>query len=213
MAISNYVELKDAAANWLARDDLTARIPEFITLCEAKLNRLLFVRQMEVRSTTSADTSNDEPEFISLPSDFQTMRRIRLPGVVGKPALKFLTGTQMDEVRYSFENVSDQPAYFSFVGNEIELLPTPNEDYELEMVYRAKIPALADNATNWLLTLAPDIYLYGTLLESAPHIKEDARIAVWASAFATTLSDLNALGDRVSYDSGPSSIVLPGVTP
>ena len=47
------------------------------------------------------------------------------------------------------------------------------------MVYRANIPPLASNGANWLLTLAPDLYLYGALLESAPYIKEDGRIQTW----------------------------------
>lgn len=214
MAISNYTELRDAASNWLGgRTDLSARIPEFITLCEAKLNRLLFVPQMETRSTTSVDTTDDEPEFISLPTDFQTMRRVRLSGVTGKPRLQFMTQTQLDDYRYSIDNVSDQPVYFTIMGSEMELAPTPNEDFALEMVYRKNIPALASNSTNWLLTAAPDIYLYGTLLESAPYIKEDDRIQVWANGFATVLEDLNTLGFRQSFDSGPTTISLPGVTP
>lgn len=213
MAISTYAELQAAAANWLARDDLTARIPEFITLCEAKLNRLLFVPQMETRSTTTVDTSDTEPEFISLPSDFQTMRRVRLSGVAGKPRLSFLTQTQLDDYRYSIDNVTDRPIYFTIMGSEMELAPTPNEDYELEMVYRKNIPALASNSTNWLLTLAPDIYLYGTLLEAMPLIKDDGRVQLWASAFSQVLDDLNNLGFRQSFDSGPSSVTLPGVVP
>ena len=32
MAITTYAELQAAAANWLVRADLTARIPEFIAL-------------------------------------------------------------------------------------------------------------------------------------------------------------------------------------
>ena len=213
MAISNYVELQSAVASWLARDDLTLRIPEFITLCEAKLNRNLFVRQMETRSTTSCDTTDDEPEFISLPDDFQTMRRIRLSGVTGKPRLAFMTQTQMDDFRFSTDNISGQPVYFSIMGTEMELAPTPNEDFVLEMVYRKNIPALASNSTNWLLTIAPDVYLYGALLESAPHIKEDARIAVWAAGLSSALDDLNRLGAMQSFDSGPSSITLPGIVP
>lgn len=214
MAISNYTELQSATSNWLGgRTDLTARIPEFITLCEAKLNRLLFVPQMETRSTTSADTSDTEPEFITLPADFQTMRRVRLSGVTGKPRLQFMTQTQLDDYRYSIDNVSGQPVYFTIMGDEMELAPTPNEDFELEMVYRKNIPALASNSTNWLLTLAPDIYLYGTLLEAMPFIKDDARVSLWASAFSTVLDDLNNLGFRQSFDSGPTTISLPGVTP
>jgi hypothetical protein len=155
MAISTYTELLAAGANWLARDDLTSRIPEFIVLCEAKLNRSLFVRQMETRSTTSADTTDDEPEFISLPSDFQSMRRIRLSGVTGKPRLQFLSGTQADEFRYGSDNSAAQPTHFTIMGDELELIPTPDDDYAIEMVYRKNIPALATNSTNWLLTLAP----------------------------------------------------------
>jgi hypothetical protein len=213
MAISNYTELQTAVENWLARSDLTLRIPEFIALCEAKLNRMLFVPQMETRVTTTCDTSDDEPEFLSLPSDFQSMRRVRLSSVTGKPRLSFMSQTQLDDYRHSTENITGQPIYFTIMGDEMELAPTPNEDFTVEMVYRRNIPALASNSTNWLLTSAPDAYLYGALMESAPHIKEDERVAVWATGFATVISDLNTLGFRNSFDAGPTSISLPGVTP
>ena len=214
MAISTYTELQSAVSNWLGgRTDLTLRIPEFVTLCEAKLNRKLFVRQMETRSTTDCDTSDTEPEFISLPDDFQSMRRIRLSSVAGKPRLKFLTGAQADEFRYGSSNTSGQPAYFTIMGSEIELIPTPDDDYTVEMVYRKNIPALATNSTNWLLTMAPDAYLYGTLLESAPYIKEDERIQVWALGLSDALSDLNNLGQLSAYNSGPLEMTVSGVTP
>ena len=47
MAISTYVELQTAVANWLDRDDMSARIPEFIALTEARFNRILRIRAME----------------------------------------------------------------------------------------------------------------------------------------------------------------------
>lgn len=217
MAINTYATLVSAATEWLARDQdatLIARIPDFITLREAHFNRSLFVPQMEVRSTTTVDTSDTEPEFISLPSDFQTMRRIRLSGVVGKPSLKFLSGTQIDEMRYGRDNVTGQPTSYSVVGDELELFPTPNEDYVIEMVYRANIPALTStNTTNWLLTKAPDLYLYGVLMESAPYIKEDGRLQTWALGYSNAFDGLNSLGFRQSFDSGPSDITLPGNTP
>ena len=217
MAINTYATLVTAVTEWLARDQdatLIARIPDFITLCEAKLNRTLFVPQMETRSTTLVDTTDTEPEFISLPSDFQTMRRIRLSSVAGKPSLQFLSGTQIDSMRYDRNNVTGQPVYYTIIGSEIELLPTPNDNYTIEMVYRANIPALTStNTTNWLLTLAPDLYLYGALMESAPYIKEDGRLQTWGSGYSAALGDLNSLGNRQSYDAGPSEITLPGCTP
>jgi hypothetical protein len=39
MALSNYGELKTAIATLLNRSDLTAAIPDFISMCDASLNR------------------------------------------------------------------------------------------------------------------------------------------------------------------------------
>ena len=213
MSISTYTELQAAAANWLARDDLTLRIPEFITLAEAKFNRVLLHPRMETRATLTVDTNLASPEFLDLPTDFQTMRMVRLPDETGKPRLQFLTQTQMDDYRYSTDNVTDTPAYFTIVGDELELAPTPNEDMDIEVLYRANIPALASNSTNWLLTLAPDLYLYATLLEASPYIQNDERLAVWGSAVATVIDQLNIHGERQSFDSGPTTISLPGICP
>jgi hypothetical protein len=216
VAINTFATLVTAATEWLAREQdttLIARIPDFFTLFEAKANRTLFVPQMETRSTARGHLSATEPEFISLPSDFQTMRRIRLSSVTGKPPLRFLSGTQIDEMRYASDNVpiSRQATRLSAQrSNCIRRRAWPTRSrWSI-----GKIPALtASNTTNWLLTLAPDLYLYGALLESAPYIKEDGRIQTWALGFSNALDGLNNLGLRQSFDSGPSDITLPGVTP
>jgi hypothetical protein len=214
MAISTYAELQTAVSNWLGgRTDLTSRIPEFIVLCEAKLNRELYVRQMETRSTTTVDTTDDEPEFISLPSDFQSMRRIRLSSVSGKPRLQYLSGAQADEFRYGGANAAGQPTHFTIIGSEIELIQTPDSNYTIEMVYRKYIPALASNSTNWLLTLAPDVYLYGMLLETAPYLDNDERIQTWGLGFMSALEGLNRLGQHSAFNSGPLQMTVSGVTP
>jgi hypothetical protein len=81
--------------------------------------------------------------------------------------------------------------------------------YTIEMVYRKNIPAFATNDPNWLLTLAPDLYLYGALLESAPYIKEDGRIQTWERLMAPRVrhsvttgapADTSALVDGVAWD-------------
>lgn len=214
--ISSYTDLQAAVTEWLARDQdatLIARIPTFIQFAEAKFNRGLFVRQMEDRATTSVQTVYDEPEFISLPNDFQSMRSIRLPGVTGKPHLDFRSPVQLDEYRTSNGNVAGQPLFFTISGTEIELAPTPDQDYVLEMIYRKIIPPLASNSTNWLLTLAPDLYLYGSLLESAPYIKEDERLQTWGLGFSTALDGLNNLGRMSAFNAGPIQMRISGVTP
>jgi hypothetical protein len=211
--IVDYTSLQTAVTEYLARDQdttLIARIPTFIQLAEAKFNRQLFVRQMELRSTALVDLSSSEPEFISLPSDFQSMRRVRLSSVTGKPSLEFKSGVQIDEYRFCTADVAAQPRYFTVFGDELELAPTPDAAYTVEMVYRQNIPSLAPNGSNWLLTLAPDLYLYGALLESAPYIKEDDRIATWGAGFAAALGDLNSLGLTSTFNAGPMTVRISG---
>ena len=213
MQIADYTSLQMAVTEYLARDQdatLIARIPTFIQLAEAKFNRQLFVRQMEQRSTAVVDTTSSEPEFISLPDDFQSMRRIRLSSVAGKPCLEFRSGTQMDEYRSRICDVAAQPLYFTIFGDEIELAPTPDADYTVEMVYRATLPPLVSNTSNWLLTMAPDLYLYGALLESAPYIKEDGRIQTWSLGLSSALADLNNLGLTSTFNAGPMTVRVSG---
>lgn len=215
--ITDFASLQTAVTEYLARDQdatLIARIPTFIQLAEAKFNRVLFTRQMETRSTTSVDITTAEPEFISLPTDFQSMRRIRISSVTGKPTLQFLTGEQMEEYRYAVGNSAGQPLYFSVLGTELELAKTPDANYTLEMVYRANIPALTStNTTNWLITAAPDAYLYGTLLEAAPYMKDDQRIATWAQGLSTVIDGINSIALTSTFNAGPMQVRASGVTP
>ena len=204
MAFDSYASLQAEIADYLARDDLVSKIPTFITLAEAKFNRGLFVRQMEQRSTALIDPDSDEPEYISLPLDFQSMRRVRVSSVTGKPRLDFKSGVQADEYRQSHGDVTGLPKYFTVFGDEIEIVPSPDAAYTIEMVYRRNVPALSDaNPSNWLLALAPDAYLYGALLESAPYTKEDERISVWGAGLTTVIDGLNNLGMTSTFNAGP----------
>ena len=211
--ITDYASLQAAIIEYLARDQdttLIARIPSFVQLTEAKFNRLLFVRQMESRATALTDPLSSEPEFIALPADFQSMRRVRLSSITGKPCLEFMSGTQMDEYRLGISDVAAQPRYFTVFGNEIELAPSPDAAYTVEMVYRQVIPPLASTGANWLLTLAPDLYLYGALMETAPYLREDERIATWGAGLSAALSDLNNLGLTSTFNAGPMTVRVSG---
>jgi hypothetical protein len=211
--ILDYPSLLTAVTEYLARDQdttLVARIPSFVQLAEAKFNRQLFVRQMESRAIAVTDLASSEPEFVALPVDFQSMRRVRLASVTGKPALEFRSGLQMDEFRFDTADIAGRPRYFTVFGNEIEIAPTPDQAYTIEMVYRANIPPLATSTTNWLLTLAPDLYLYGALMEASPYIKEDARIQTWGLGFTNALNDLNNLGLTSTFNAGPMTVRIAG---
>jgi len=204
MTLATRAEVITEAQSWLfGRDDIVAKVPTFLRMFEAKANRALKCRQMEERATAAVNLASTEPEFISLPDFFHSMRRIRLKSVAGTPNLKFAVPSQIDMFRER-DNTSRKPEFFTIFGTELELYPTPDAAYTLEMIYRRYIaPLVNPSDTNWLLDTAPDLYLYGTLMEAAPYLHEDERIAVWASGVTGGFDSLNKLSDEATYNAGP----------
>jgi hypothetical protein len=208
MALDTYDDLIAEGQDWLfGRNDLAAKFPTFILMFEAKANRKLSVRQMEQRSSAVVNMSAPEPNYIELPADFQSMRRIRIiGGTGGLPSLRYAPPVLIDGYRDEDDNPR-QPDKFTIVGDYIELYPRPDQAYTLAMTYRQNIPALGTgNESNWLLATAPDLYLYGALMEAAPYLHEDERTPVWQSKLAEGFEDLHKMSDEALYNAGPLTI-------
>jgi hypothetical protein len=88
------------------------------------------------------------------------------------------------------------------VGQQFQVVPTPSGSFDAELLYYAKIPALSDsNTTNWLLTESPDLYLYGALAQTAPYLKEDERMGVWAGLYQKLFDDMMLADERARIGS------------
>ena len=186
MAISTYSELQTAVANWLDRDDLTARIPEFITLCEARFNRSLRIRAMETLDI-SVDTVAGTGTVV-LPTGYVQMRDISL---ITSPLtqLQYLTPEIMN--RLNSGSLTGKPETYTIIANNILFGPTPDAVYDISMLYYKTFDALTDAApTNWVITNAPDVYLYGALLEAEPFLMNDQRVQLWAMALTQSITTL-----------------------
>jgi len=196
MALTTYTELKASVADWINRDDLTTVIPDFISLAEAQIERTLRTRQMIVRATASMDT-----EYSAVPADFLECRTIKLNTNPVQP-LQFETVDSLDTLRTQY-TAPGRPQYFGIVGGQIRLVPVPDTTYTAELIYYGKLTKLSSsNATNWLLTSSPDIYLYGALLQGAPYLQNDERIQTWATLYERGLNDLKIADDRGSTSGG-----------
>lgn len=200
MAFGTYAELQAAIAIWLMRDDLTAHIPDFITLCESRCNRRLRVREMET-SATLTPVNN----ACTLPTDYIEARSVR----ASTDPLSVLTPLSLDLATEVF-NVAGFPQHYTIQGNTLRARAPSSSDVVLD--YYQKIPALSvTNTTNWLLTKAPEIYLYGSLIESAPFMEDDARLATWISLFKAAVDELQQADTRALWSKAVARIR--GVTP
>jgi hypothetical protein len=177
MAITNYSTLQAAIADYLNRADLTSQIQNFIQFAEADLNTRLRCREQIVRAEATSSA-----EFVQLPADW--LEAINLHIVGGQQPLRYITLDEADIVNK--EQIYTGPHFYSLMNGAIEIVPEPADDIDIEMIYYAKIPALSDqNTTNWLLTKAPDVYLYGALTHAAPFLMDDQRIPVFAQIYLT----------------------------
>ena len=185
MAISNYTELQTAVANWLDRDDLTARIPEFIALAEARFNRVLRLRSMEAKYTANTVAGQRN---LALPASYIQMRNFQV-NTNPLTTLSYVTPEIYD--RLWGGSTSGTPKFYTILANEVSFGPIPASVQEVEMLFYKKFDNLSGSvATNWLITNAPDIYLYGSMLEAEPFIMNDERVQLWASALERGVSDL-----------------------
>ena len=189
MSITTYGELQTSVASWLNRDDLAAVVPTFIALAEAQIAR--DVRHWRMIEQTTL-TVNDQYEAI--PDDWvETIRMV----LSTSDRRKLETGSlnELMDRRHVDDSVG-APMLYAHVGDQFEFYPTPDGSYSVELTYYRTVPALSgSNPTNWLLTQAPDVYLYGSLVQSAPYLSDDQRATIWAGFYAASVSQLNAASD------------------
>lgn len=187
MALANYTDLQAEVAAWLHRTDLTATIPTLITLAELRINGDLDARMQDTTTTLSATAG---VESVTLPSDTINIRNL----MVSTSPVRVMTFVTPDQFRAAYPfGQAGVPNYFSVVGGNILLAPTPDSDYTLSITYKAKIPALSDaSPTNWLLTAYPQVYLFATLLKAASYMQADDRMELWEAKYREAIDSVNA---------------------
>ena len=194
MAITTYAELKTSITDFLNRDDLDTIAPTFISLAEADLQRRVRHWRGEKRSSAEIDT-----QYSAIPADFLEAIRFYITGGDTRP-LELISQAELLDRKFKNLNTSGQPAYYAITAGEIEVYPVPDATYTSELYYNSRIPALSDSTTtNWLLDYYPDAYLYGSLVHSAPYLKEDARLQTWAALYQNAVDAINSESESSKF--------------
>lgn len=194
MALDTFANLKTAIATLLNRDDLTTAIPDFITMAEADMARK--VRHWRMETNNQAFTIDGR--FEDLPDDWLETVRFSLSTDPAQE-LELLSLPMMQSYRYQ-DSALGKPRYYAHVGGQFEFYPVPDDAYTGELVYLAKAPALSDsNTSNWILAAYPDAYLYGAALHSAPFLRDDERIVIWAEFYRNAIDRMNEDSNRAKW--------------
>jgi len=218
MALTNYTTLQAAIEEEIDTSggpEMVAAIPDFITRCEAKINRRLRLREMEqlAYTTYAAGTVALADRLLALPTgyvemimplrakvataDDTTYEELRYVDP-GKISMYYGTAAAAGELAYTLR---DQIEFSSPVGSAHTI-----------MMHFIKGWSIATTATNWLLTNYPDVYLYGSLVEASVFIVADDRAVGWKTLFEEAMRDLQELSERGRDDAELDTSEIAGMS-
>lgn len=235
MPLDTYAGLTARISDYLERDDMGPFIPDWVRLAEVRLDRRLNLGEGEA-SVTLPLVAGVTP----LPDDYRAWRSVTGAGWGGRldylspdQFYSYRRGSwrsywrdQYGVPHYDgpggcgFTIVGSVPAddldapldSWSFGADNPFLLVGPSSAGSVRLIYRRGIPPIGkDRPTNWLLSKAPDLYLYASLLEAEPFLHNDARITTWRSLMEEALKDVSAVDRDARW--GRTRFRLSGPTP
>ena len=192
-----YDEIKTKVAEYLNRTDLTSQMYMFIDLTESDINKVIKHQDLIKRANAVAET-----QYTQLPSDWSRVINVELNTSDHTTLLQQSTES-LDLKRTSIDNVSGRPEYFAITDNAIELCPTPDTNYELQLTYYANIPELrSTNTTNVVSDKFPDVYIYGCCKHASVFLMEDERVGMFQTLFDKALEEVRLQQERASFGVG-----------
>jgi len=204
MAITTYLELKQAIRDWGKRPDVSdSLIDTFIALTEAELwngpgvegpqTEPLRIRGMETRTT-----GNLSGRTLALPTNYLESRKLRLTGNPSRE-LTFRTPESL-----SIKAGSGAPTDYT-ITDQIEFNRTPDSTYGYELTHYQSLTGLsASNASNAVLDRFPNVYLFGALCHMADWSMNDQMKLKYQALFISSVKSANKTDRKGSYPSAKS---------
>ena len=199
--VLTYDSLTKTVLQYLERSDpaVVAFIPTAITMAEFEIaQNIKTLGQMEV-AVSSLSIGN---AVIPKPARWRKTVSMTVVTPTGKQPV-FLRKLEYLNSYWPDINQTDTPLFYAdYDADHWFIAPTPDAAYAFEaLCYTRLMPLDSSNQTNWLTQNAPNAMLFGTLKQTAPFLKDDARLAVWSGLFDAALAALKTedqlrIGDR-----------------
>jgi len=194
-----FTSLKEDVRRYLERGATLAsdavvyeQIPRLINLAERRIARELKIQGFINVVTGTLDAGSS---VLPKPDRWRDTISINIGVGATNNQRKFLFTRDYEYLRTYWPNAldTDEPVFYSdYDYNHWLIAPTPNADYPFEILYY-ELPPLLDDAvqSNWITEYAPQLLLYGSLLEATPFLKNDDRIPVWQTMYDRSAAMLN----------------------
>jgi hypothetical protein len=202
--LDSYSALTTAIGTWEERTFTSTETDQVIRLVEAKADRKL---KADFRRRTSATINTDASGTGTLPTGFVGMTSL-VRDVLGSVPLKQVSWDAMIS-RNPYE-ISDDGQVYAINGTTIQIAPVTDDNYLAK--FSSVLTGLSSGtATNWLLALAPDFYLFGCQAAAAAKFKDYSEAAMLNAMADDILDQLVSQGNVAEY--GSAEMTLDMVTP
>ena len=185
MSITTYAQLQTTIATWLRPGTASTsglQITDFITLFENKANRRLRLRVMESDESVVGVVSS---RYVALPSGYLEPIALYLTDEDPREELDYRLPEQLCVL-----NQNNRPQEWAIDGTNIAFDVPCDQAYTMTFRMYERF-ALSDSATtNWLLTNHPDLYLYGSLVNAAPYVRDSEMLPVWKTLVEEGMAEL-----------------------
>jgi len=187
--IQNYLERGASAA---VDPIVYQQIPRLITLAERRIIADLKIEGFIVAVTTNLEAG---VSVYPKPDRWRTTISLNFGTGTGNATRTPIFPRSYEYVRnyWPDESQTGQPKFYAdYNYNNWIICPTPDQNYPIEILYY-ELPALLNdsNQTNWITEYAPQLVLYGALLEATPFLKNDERIPVWKQFYSEAVAAIN----------------------
>lgn len=209
--VTTYSTLLTAVQDYINNSVLSAFAPNWVQNFEERLLRdpKNFGAWMEVTGTIGTIASS----VIAVPA---TYRGLKYAYINGSPSSR-LDRVSLNQLYGTYPRGGDtgRPRWIARDGTNFVFGPAPDSAYAIKGVYWAKPTVLrsyvtggADAVAHYLIVNAPDLLLYGALLEAEAFIRDDPRIPLWKAAYDLALQAYRSLQRDEDMSGSPLQEVL-----
>lgn len=172
--------------------------------CENKLYRTLNLRNEETALNVSILSG-----LATVPTDFKALKYAYYDASPIQ-MLQWVSPTELYR-DYPTRSTSTTPKVITREGGSFIFGPNA-ADGTLKGIYYAKQDPLRTTDGSWYVLNAPEVLLYGSLLEAAPFIKDDARLLVWKTLFDEAVGTLRREQSNAETSMGPLAARTDAIT-
>lgn len=203
MALSNYTNIASSVENWLNRSgftDVTAITEDFIIMAQRRIQRDVRIPTMEVFSSGITVTSGQS----AIPTDMLDVKEmVATDGSTAWPVVR----SKYSRVRNERLKAGAGPSFFDTVAGNFEFGPEPSSGVTVDLVYYRELESISTTvAQNWFSTYAPELILFGAMIEAAIFLKEKEMQVVYEEAYTEALKRLKDQKSKAEWSGTPLQV-------